>query len=221
MSSKSTLDQRRALYQAAVINQDAAQVASLLRGGMSPDDTYRGRSIFERAWEAVAAPAVIAKLLEKPNRTQRNPWTCFWSALADDRFNADHVVAIFNAGSFTSEIAQRRNIARALEADYGRRKDIQLAQKIRFLISKGWQPARAWYKGKLLYHDYLDKGLLEAAWACVEGGVDPHEPMRADELEMPTTLSYWPEFEARLIAKRRQEQGEGVVVSITRHRVRA
>jgi hypothetical protein len=214
-----TLDQRRALYQSAVIAQDATQVASLLRAGASPDDTYRGRSIFEHAWEAVAAPAVIAKLLKHRNRQVPQHW--LWSVLGDDRFGPEHVAAVFDLVPFTGDVADRRNVSRALDVGIFLREDACLAQKIRFMVSKGWQPGTAWYEGKLPFHDYLDKGLLEAAWACVEGGVDPHEHMRADELTSPTTLAYWPEFEARLTAKCRHEQGQGVVVPMVRERRRA
>lgn len=219
MRKPQSLNQRRALYQAAVINQDAAQVASLLRTGASPDDTYRGRSIFEQAWEAVAAPAVIAKLLKHRNREVPQQW--LWSVLGDDRFGAEHVAVIFDLVPFTGDIADRRNVSRALDVCVRHRQDACLADKIRFMVSKGWQPGRAWYEGKLPYHDYLDAGLLEAAWACVEGGVDPHEPMRVDELTSPTTLAYWPEFELRWIAKRRQEQADCVVVPMARERRRA
>jgi hypothetical protein len=219
MRKPQSLDQRRALYQAAVIAQDAAQVASLLRAGASPDDTYRGRSIFESAWEAVVAPAVIAKLLKHRNRQVPQHW--LWSVLGDDRFGAEHVAAIFDLVPYTGDVADRRNVSRALDVDIRLREDACLAQKIRFMVSKGWRPGSAWYEGKLPYHDYLEKGWLEAAWACVEGGVDPHEPMRADELTSPTTLAYWPEFEARLIAKCRREQVESVVVPMVRERRRA
>jgi hypothetical protein len=214
-----SLNQRRALYQAAVIAQDAAQVASLLRAGASPDDTYRGRSIFEHAWEAVAAPAVIAKLLKHRNRKVPQHW--LWTVLGDDRFGAEHVDAIFQVVKFSGDIADRRNVSRALDVGIRFREDARLAEKIRFMVSKGWRPGSAWFEGRLPYHDYLDKGLLEAAWACVESGVDPHVPMRADELELPTTLACWPEFEARLTAKRRQEQGARVVVPMVRERRRA
>lgn len=219
MRKPQSLDQRRALYQAAVIAQDAAQVASLLRAGASPDDRYRGRSIFEHAWEAAVAPAVIAKLLKHRNHKVPQHW--LWSVLGDDRFGAEHVAVVFDMVPFSGDVTDRRNVSRALDVGIRLREDACLAQKIRFMVSKGWQPGSAWYEGKLPYHDYLEKGLLEAAWACVEGGVDPHEPMRADELTSPTTLAYWPEFEARLIAKCRREQVESVVVPMARERRRA
>lgn len=217
-SKPKDIDQRRALYHAAVVAQNVDQVAALLKQGVSPDDTYRGRSIFDHAWGAPALPEVIALLLG--HRSREVPMNWLWSALADDELTVRHVSAVFDLVRYTDDDFHRRNVSSALDAGHTARQDGRLVEKIRLMVSKGWKPVEAWFEGKLLFHDYLAEGLVEAAWACVEGGVDPHEPMRAHGLESPTKLLGWAELEARLIAQQREEQGTSVVVPRARKRLR-
>lgn len=203
------LNQRRALYHAAVTNQDATAVAALLGQGLSPEDTYRGRSIFDHAWKTPSSPEVLALLLGHRNVKVSMTW--FWNTLADDQFTVQHVEAVFALVPYdVNDAFHRRHTARSLEASFGRQ-DQRLAEKIRFMCLKGWKPAEAWFDGKLPFHDYLEHDLIQAALACVEGGTDPHEPMRADGLGWPQDLPGWPEFEARRLAEQRQEQGARVV----------
>lgn len=86
------------------------------------------------------------------------------------------------------------------------RDPVRLAGKVRVAIQHGWRPDQAWHEGWLPHHEYIDKGFVDAAVACVMlGGANPYEPLRASGLQSPDVLLFWGAFEAALREQRANE----------------
>jgi hypothetical protein len=92
------------------------------------------------------------------------------------------------------------------------------AGKVRLAVGLGWQPGIAWDRGYLPHHAYIEVGFIDAALACIEAGADSEEPTRLKGLRDPRTLKNWPEFQARLLAKKSLDEAPAFTATRLRQR---
>jgi hypothetical protein len=216
MSTDKTTQQRAALL-AAVEAGDVGTIRGLLGAGLNPAAAFKTKTAYEVALDT-GEEALVQPFIEAFRRdpgSDRHLGRIAWWVFEDDRFSASF------AGSLVAYVTGGKGGERALVYYAGlllghgittgkrlvfheRRQDVVLAGKVALAIADGWLPGAAWVEGRLPHHQYLDKGLIEAALACVAGGANPDEPTREFGLRAPEEQfrRSWPDFQARLRAER-------------------
>lgn len=201
---------RRALYQAAMNDFDAGAVRELLERGVDPATEIYGQVIAETVYDSVP---------------RNQPWTDERLAVVEEFFRVGygyHSVLRLNATIIEPYPVEVMRLFRKYPApiqmadrflmpsEHVRKgKECDVVDKLREARDIGYDVTRAWEGGWVPYHFFLDRGYVEAAWACVELGTDPNEPIRNKGEVLPSewqnqrAQETWAAVMARVQAKGR------------------